>query len=225
MASKFAVYVQVPVPSGFWSMVLVSSIDLVDPRYCGVVRIGRWIVAVVVLICAGIVAVYFTVESRTLPSPPDAIATHDVTCEAPNILGAIMTDPIREVLGIQPAPDAGAVPKDFAPVQVVTCSESTDVEDDDPLSRAVDETVRDGDLSELMAALSQPSRPKSPFSRSECNFSLARQPVVWLVDAQGYGVRPAVPSDRSCGMPSAAPFAAIHELPVVDHTTYTVQAY
>lgn len=194
-------------------------------RYCGVVRIGRWIAAVVVLLCAGVVAVYFTVESRTLPSPPDAIVTHDVTCEAPNVLGAIMTDPVREVPGIQPAPDPGTVPKDFVAVQVVTCSESNDVVDNDPLARAVDKTVRGGDLSELMAALSQPSRPKSPFSWSDCNFSLARQPVVWLVDAQGSGIRPAIPIDRDCGTPSAAPLAAIYELPVVDHSTYTVQAY
>ncbi|MGC0367100.1 hypothetical protein ABH922_005152 [Rhodococcus sp. 27YEA15] len=194
-------------------------------RYCGVVRIGRWIATVVVLLCAGVAAVYFTVESRTLPSPPDAIATRDITCEAPNVLGAITTDPVREIPGIPPAPEAGAVPEDFTPVRVVTCSESAEVEGNDPLSRRVDETVRDGDLSEIMAALSQPSRPKSPFSWSDCNFSLGRQPVVWLVDAQGNGIRPAIPSDRSCGMPSAAPLAAIYDLPVVDHSTYTVQAY
>ncbi|RAL31685.1 hypothetical protein CVN56_26315 [Rhodococcus sp. AQ5-07] len=210
----------------FRSQVLATLTVEVSSRYCWVVGIGRRIAAAVVLVCIGSFAVYFMrVESRTLPSLPDAIVTHDVTCEAPNVLGAIMTDPVREVPGIPSAPDAGAVPKDFAAVQVVTCSESTDVEGSDPLVRVVDETVRGGDLSELMAAVSQPSRPKSPFSRRDCNFSLARQPVVWLVDARGNGFRPSIPSDRSCGMPSAAPFAAIYELSVVDHSTYTVQAY
>lgn len=54
---------------------------------------------------------------------------------------------------------------------------------------------------------------------------ISHEAIYQYLFIEGRGIRPATPIDRDCGTPSAAPLAAIYELPVVNHSTYRVQAY
>ena len=74
----------------------------------------------------------------------------------------------------------------------------------------VDEEHWTGDLSAVLMAFAQPSRPRSWFS--DCTASAARLPAVWLVDATGRAVLPAFPHEAECGVPSHAPLFAIRRL-------------
>ena len=187
------------------------------------VRITRWIAAALAVGLGAFVVFAVYMQTRTFPRPPVAVGTSEVTCRAPNIVAAVLSASV-EVPGVGPAPEPGSIPPGFVPVRVVVCMEGAQPDVDAAHGRAVVETIREGDLSAVMVALSRPSQPKSPFSLSDCSLSFGRPAVIWLVDAAGIGIRPAVPTERSCGQMSADPFVAINALPIVDRRIHNLDA-
>ncbi|MDV6278717.1 hypothetical protein R3Q06_35700, partial [Rhodococcus erythropolis] len=186
--------------------------------------IARSIAAALIVGLGAFVVFAVHMQTRTFPRPPVAVGTSEVTCQAPNILAAVLSV-LVEVPGVRPAPEPGSIPPGFVPVRVVVCMEGAQPDVDAAHAPAVEETIREGDLSAVMVALSRPSQPKSPFSLSDCALSLGRPAVIWLVNAAGIGIRPAVPTERSCGQMSADPFIAINALPIVERRIHNLDVY
>lgn len=154
---------------------------------------------------------------RVLPQPAPGGIASGANCLAPNILRQVLPDPVSVTAPADDAPEAGSLPPGFRPIAVVTCTESTTEDDAVNGVATVDEEHWIGDLSSVLMAFAQPSRPQSWFS--DCTASAARLPAVWLVDAAGRAVRPAFPHEAACGLPSDAPISAIRRL----ERTTTVQ--
>jgi hypothetical protein len=154
---------------------------------------------------------------RVLPHPPPARIASGANCLAPNILRQLVPVPVPALDPADDAPEAGALPPDFHPIAVVTCTEATTEDDAVNGIATVDEEHWTGDLSAVLMAFAQPSRPQSWFS--DCTASAARLPAVWLVDAADRAVRPAFPHEAECGVSSHTPISAIRRL----EQTKTVQ--
>ena len=147
---------------------------------------------------------------RVLPQPAPGGIASGANCLAPNILRQVLPDLVSVTAPADDAPEAGSLPPGFRPIAVVTCTESTTEDDAVNGVATVDEEHWIGDLSVVLMAFAQPSRPQSWFS--DCTASAARLPAVWLVDAAGRAVRPAFPHEAACGLPSHAPLSAIRRL-------------
>lgn len=102
-------------------------------------------------------------------------------------------------------PEAGTLPLDFHPIAVITCTEATTEDNAVNGVATVAEEHWTGDLSAVLMAFAQPSRPQTWFSNYTA--SAARLPAVWLVDAAGRAVRPAYPTKQSAACPATPRFA------------------
>ncbi|MBT2263551.1 hypothetical protein [Rhodococcus erythropolis] len=183
-------------------------------------------IAVVLAVLGGLLTFAIHIHTRTVARPPEAITTTHVTCLAPNILAAIITDPAATTTApsIAPAPEPGSIPAGFTPTRVVVCTELPP-ESTPAHTPAVLETIRDGDLTAVTTTLTQPSQPKSPFSLSDCTISLGRPAAIWLTDAHGNAIRPSIPTERSCGHMNPAPFTAINALPVTQRHIHPLDTH
>ncbi len=154
-----------------------------------------------------------------VPLPPPSDAAAAVDCSAEWDLGW------------------GAIPADFEPVAVYVCDPVLELAPaptpDPPLMLADPEQLAEtpppaaepapdpaplearrleGDLSALLAAFAEPSDPKWP---GPCSAIGVVVPDVWLVDDEGWAIRPAYPAD-GCGLPKPGVGEALAEFTPVD---------
>ncbi|WP_156111983.1 hypothetical protein [Prescottella defluvii] len=165
------------------------------------------------------------------PDPAQAVA--EVTCLDPGMFPGHFPRPAPQ--SFEP-PEPGTVPDDFDPVAVVTCGGGAgwtyfgaDGQQPAGTTETVDEVRREGDLGDLLAALSEHSDP--PGWWIEAWFGKTRRPpsdhcspgttcpMVWLVDRDGRAIRPSIPVDRS-GAPKVDARYAIARLPVVSRVEH-----
>lgn len=113
-----------------------------------------------------------------------------------------------------PAPQPTAIPPDFEPVRVVTCerSDSTDA------NVTWIEQHRQDDLTAVLAGYELPTDALRTTQINgvdvrTCRVDQMTPPIVWLVDAQGLAMRPALPTG-GCGEYKWDAITAIHALPV-----------
>lgn len=155
-----------------------------------------------------------TSSDETSPAlPPTTSATVpglvEPTCLAGNLLasaGLVGTAP--------PAPEPTSIPDDFEPVRVVTC-EGSDGTDENVTWV---EEHRQGDLSAVLAGYELPTDPLKTTRINgvdvrTCRVDQMTPPVVWLVDAHGLAMRPALPTGE-CGEYKWDAITAIRALPV-----------
>lgn len=152
------------------------------------------------------------------PDPLDATVHATHTCTSDDVLAewwqpGLRADPAPRAL---PADDAP-----FAPVAVVVCAVDYAVDDGgEVVAVVVTETRYEGDLGPVLRYLSQPS-PRRQDSHPQCASIGAGlpPPTVWLVDAEGRGSTPRLPTDR-CGFLRGGledAVGALEEADLVEH--------
>lgn len=171
-------------------------------------KAGRVAAGVLAAASAIVGAVYL--HERPPPLPAAAQVVSEVTCLDPGMFpGRFPPDTAQSFT----PPSPGAVPEDFAPVAVVVCDDAGGHtyfgEDGQPAGDhiIVDEVRREGDLTDLLAALSERSDPQSwgiegwfgktrQWTSTQCTPGMTC-PLMWLVDSDGRAIRPSIPLERS----------------------------
>lgn len=165
------------------------------------------------------------------PNRPDAAqVAAEVTCLDPGMFPGHFPPPAPQTFT---PPDLGTVPDGFVPVAVVTCGSvgdssrtyfGPDGQRPAGTTEVVEEVRREGDLGDLLTALSERSDPQGWWI--EAWFGKTHQPpsghctpgttcpLLWLVDRDGRAVRPSIPVDRS-GTHKVDAHYAIAGLPIV----------
>ncbi|WP_460972419.1 hypothetical protein [Prescottella soli] len=165
------------------------------------------------------------------PDRPDAAqVVPQVTCLDPGMFPGHFSPPTPQSFT---PPRSGTIPNGFDPVAVVTCDSvwggtyfGPDGQNPAGTTEIVDEVRREGDLSELLTALSERSDPQAWGIEAWWGGKPGRGPtddrctpgttcpLLWLVDRDGRAIRPSLPVTRS-GAPKVDAHYAIVRLPVV----------
>ncbi|WP_147283533.1 hypothetical protein [Rhodococcus sp. AG1013] len=132
-------------------------------------------------------------------------------------------------------PEPGTVPDDFVPNAAVFChgagGRTYFGTDGQPAGDEVnvDEIRREGDLTDLLDALSERSDPQgwwieAWYGKTRRALSTHCTPgttceLLWLVDRDGRAIRPWIPLDRS-GAPKSDAYYATSRLPIVERTPH-----
>ncbi len=187
----------------------------------------------IVVLAAGIAtagAIYL--HERPPDRPDTAQVVPQVTCLDPGMFPGHFSPPLPQ--SFTPS-RSGTVPDDFDPVAVVTCDFVSgrtyfgpDGQNPAGTALVVDEVRREGDLGELLGALSARSDPQAwgieawwggkpgrGLTDDRCTPGTAC-PLLWLVDRDGRAIRPSFPVTRS-GIPKVDAHYAIARLPAVAH--------
>jgi hypothetical protein len=148
-----------------------------------------------------------TEESATPVTQSSASALTKPTCLAENLLDYIGN-------GVT-VPEPTAIPTDFAPTAAITCEGDWGA---GVTVHAVSwvEEHRQGNLDAVLAGFALPSEQDGT-----CFTDQPTPPVVWLVDDQGLGMRPVVPTGR-CGEFRWDAITAIGALPLSERIVHQV---
>ncbi len=194
----------------------------------------RWDVGTVILV-AGLAAAGLVYLHEQPPGRPDAAqVVPQVTCLDPGMFAGHFPPPLPQSFT---PPQPGTVPDGFDPVTVVKCDSlgggtyfGPDGQTPAGETAIVDEVRREGDLGELLTALSDRSDPQAWWIEAAWGGKSGRGftdrctpgatcPLLWLVDRDGRAIRPWIPLDRS-GEQRLDAHYAIARFPVVDRTTH-----
>ncbi|MDH6678510.1 hypothetical protein M2284_002713 [Rhodococcus sp. LBL1] len=185
-----------------------------------------------VVLAAGLAAAGLVyLHERPADRPDAAQVVPQVTCLDPGMFPGHFPPPLSQSFT---PPQSGTVPDGFDPVAVVTCDFlgggtyfGPDGQNPAGETAIVDEVRREGDLGELLGALSERSDPQGWWIESWWGGKSGRGftdrctpgmtcPLLWLVDREGRAIRPWIPLDRSGEQKVDARYA-IAGLPVVSH--------
>lgn len=119
----------------------------------------------------------------------------------------------------RPAP--GMVPAAFVPVAAILCATDVSVSPGLGNGRGYDETRYEGDFTEVVRLLNQPTKHQLPLGGGCPSYSVVATPDMWLLDARGRAVAPTLPYDE-CGLPNIAALAAIGEMTLTSHIEYRI---
>jgi len=142
---------------------------------------------------------------------PDAVVQDGVTCPLPENGTGTPTPTL---------PEAGRVPDGFTAVAAVECPVNATVTDADGLWSVVEEVRYSGDLTRLLAALSEPDDALPP--NVACAAYAELVPPLWLVDARGRAILAHWPLDE-CSHTKAGVAGALHDLTVASRKTTKVR--
>lgn len=188
----------------------------------------------ILAVAAGIAAAGAIHLHERPPKRPDAAqVAAEVTCLDPGMFPGHFPPPAPQAFT---PPEPGTVPESFDPVAVVTCGGGSSrtyfgTDERQPAGTAVvvEEMRREGELGELLTALSEPSEPRGWWI--EAWFGKTRRrpsdhcipgttcPLLWLVDREGRAIRPSIPVDRS-GADKVDARHAVERLPVVSRVEH-----
>lgn len=204
---------------------IVDIVDTMKVRDVGIVALAGGIAT------AG--AIYL--HERPPDRPDAAQVAPQVTCLEPGMFPSHFPPPSPQSFT---PPRSGTVPDDFAPVAVVTCAFASGrtyfgADGQNPAGTAfvVDEVRREGDLGELLTALSAHSDPPAWGIEAWWGGKPGRGPtddrctpgkpcpLLWLVDRDGRAIRPSIPVDRSGTDKVDARYAIAH-LPIVSRVEH-----
>lgn len=118
-------------------------------------------------------------------------------------------------------PTSGTVPVDFVPVAAVICSTDFSGALELDNGRGYDETRYEGDFTEVVRLLNEPTARRSPLAGGCPSYSVAPTPDLWLLDAQGRAIAPTFPS-HECGLPNIAALSAIGNMTVASSIEYRI---
>ena len=189
----------------------------------GQFRIGLVAVGSVVVLAIGGVVAFHVLDDRRAPAAlPQGVVVRQPTCLAPDVLSSVIPIPVQSPEPwVDPLPPAGTIPGGFQPTSIVVCEF---LEYSDNGSTAIlRQTLREGDLGQVVRELERPSAKRPWFS--ECpTASTIPTPVVWLVDAEGNAVRVAFPTEGTCGLPLPEAYMAVMGLAVQDEQLHDLPA-
>ena len=190
---------------------------------------NRTVVLWALVAVLALVAVGWAHERRPELPGPARIVPHVPSCPGPgDFPGAL---PAADI------PEAGSIPAGFVPVAIWTCRMGMNrqildgpVPGGSPVGTVYTaaETRSSGDLTNLIAALSQRSQPQrwpieawwgaeTPSWRPDCAWGYDCNPTFWLVDRDGRAIRPAIPTQRS-GTPAVdIAVAQLHMETIASH--------
>ncbi|WP_430332290.1 hypothetical protein [Rhodococcus sp. ACT016] len=219
-----------PIPASCGRNVLTRAfvVDIVSPmkaRDVGVVALAAGL--------AGAGVIYL--HERPPKRPDAAQVAAEVTCLDPGMFPGHFPPPAPQTFT---PPEPGVVPEGFDPVAVVTCAGGSgrtyfaaDGQQPAGTTEVVEEVHREGDLRELLTALSEHSDPQGWWI--EAWFGKTRRPpsghctpgttcpLLWLVDRDGRAIRPSIPLTRS-GASKAEAHYAIARLPIVGSVQHSL---
>lgn len=153
------------------------------------------------------------------PARPDAERVAAVDCLAPGLRHFSDFGIPEPTDGDHaPAPDAGGVPADFVPAEAVLCAGAFDADIDGVSWLAISETRYEGDLTDLVAALSVADDPQST---GACTMDYEMVPELWVVDEAGDAIRAAWPLD-GCRKTKPEVREALAALPVVEEKMHPI---